>query len=176
MDVSLILSVVVLAGAGMVAVGFAALNIKDYFWFQVGPSLTLSDRYKPGLFRRMRGLLAPGASAPALIGGAAVMAMGVTLVELPCTAGLPMLWARLVAAQGVTGAAFGALLGLYLLMYALDELVIFGVVLVTLRAAKLQEAQGRLLKLVGGVALLAAVWLWTTPRSARGRGGRTRRS
>jgi hypothetical protein len=77
-----------------VAVGFAALNIKDYFWFQVGPSLALSDRYKPGLFRRMRGLLAPGMSGPALMGGAAVMALGVTLVELPCTAGLPLLWAR----------------------------------------------------------------------------------
>jgi hypothetical protein len=31
------------------------------------------------------------------------------------------------------------------------------------------------LKLVGGVALLVAMWCWTTPRSARGRRGHRRR-
>jgi hypothetical protein len=31
------------------------------------------------------------------------------------------------------------------------------------------------LKLVGGVALLAAMWRWTTPRSARGRSSHHRR-
>jgi hypothetical protein len=34
---------------------------------------------------------------------------------------------------------------------------------------------GDALKLVGGVALLATMWRWTTPRSVRGRSGYRRR-
>lgn len=34
---------------------------------------------------------------------------------------------------------------------------------------------GDVLKLVGGAALLVAMWCWTTPKSARGRSPRRRR-
>jgi hypothetical protein len=136
------------------AIVFGAVNVKEYFWFRAGPSLSIPERFKPGIYRRIRGLMAPGRTGAPLVGGAAAMAFGVTLIELPCTAGLPVLWTRLVAAEQVGAGGFGALLGLYLLMYALDELVLLGAVVVTLRATRLQETQGRVLKLVGGTVML----------------------
>jgi uncharacterized membrane protein HdeD (DUF308 family) len=47
------------------------------------------------------------------------------------------------------------LLVLYMLIYLLDELVIFGAVVVTMRAARIEEREGRVLKLVGGSVMLA---------------------
>jgi uncharacterized membrane protein HdeD (DUF308 family) len=41
-----------------------------------------------------------------------------------------------------------------MLIYQLDELVIFGGAVVTLRASKLEEKQGRILKLISGVLML----------------------
>ena len=42
----------------------------------------------------------------------------------------------------------------YMLVYQLDELVIFGVAVVTLKSSRLEEKHGRGLKLIGGMLLL----------------------
>ena len=138
----------------LVALFFAAVNIKDYFWYKEGVSLTIADEQKPGIYRSMRRVMNAGDSLPALIGATIVMAAGVSLVEFSCTAGFPVLWTNLLVAQGVTAVTFAALLLVYMLVYQLDELVIFGVAVVTLRASKLEEKQGRILKLISGVLML----------------------
>ena len=137
----------------MIALFFAGINIKDYFWYKEGVSLTISDEHKPGLYRKMRGILR-AESIGGMILATVVMAAGAALVELPCTAGFPMLWTSLVAGQGVTGLNFGLLLGLYIAMYLLIEVVLFVGAVVTLRSSKLQETHGRVLKLFGGTLML----------------------
>ncbi|MCH9668032.1 MAG: thioredoxin family protein [Actinomycetia bacterium] len=139
----------------LTAASIAAINIKDFFWFKKGVSLTIPDARKPGIYQRMRHVLAASDSLPTLIAATAVLAAGVSFVELACTAGFPVLWTNIVAAQDVSPTVFALLLGLYMLVYQLDELVIFGVAVVTLRATKIQERQGRLLKLVGGMLMLS---------------------
>ncbi len=39
-------------------------------------------------------------------------------------------------------------------IYQLDEMAIFGTVVVTLKASKLEEKHGRILKLIGGTLML----------------------
>lgn len=138
-----------------VALAFAAINIKDYFFFKQGASLTIPDAQKPGLYRKMRALADPNRSTASLIGGTIVLAAGVSLVEFSCTAGFPMLWTNLLTAQGVGALAFLALLALYLLIYQLDELLIFFGAVATMKAARLEEKHGRALKLASGMLMLA---------------------
>jgi thiol-disulfide isomerase/thioredoxin len=138
----------------LVALFFAAVNIKDYFWYKAGISFTIADEKKPGLYKSMRRVLSAGDSMPALIGATIVMSAGASLVEFSCTAGFPVLWTNLLAAQGVTALTFAALLGLYMVIYQLDEIAIFMAAVVSLRASKLEEKQGRILKLVGGMLML----------------------
>lgn len=138
----------------LVAIFFAAVNIKDYFWYKEGLSFTIADKQKPGIYRRLRRVLAAGDSTAGLIGATVVLAAGVSLVEFSCTAGFPVLWTNLLITQQVTTATFVALLLLYMLIYQLDELALFLVAVVTLKAGKLEEKQGRLLKLIGGMLML----------------------
>lgn len=139
----------------VIAAVFGAINIKDFFWFKKGVSLTIPEGRKPGIYQRMRRVLAVADSMPALVGATALLAAGVSFVELACTAGFPVLWTNLVAARQITPVAFVLLLALYMLVYQLDELVIFGGAVVTMRATRLQERQGHLLKLVGGLVMLS---------------------
>jgi cytochrome c biogenesis protein CcdA/thiol-disulfide isomerase/thioredoxin len=139
----------------LLALGFALVNIKDYFWYKEGLSFTISDKHKPKIYRDMRGIISGEKSSLALIGATIVMALGIALVELPCTAGFPVLWSKMVSAHQVSTMGFIMLLGLYLLIYLLDELLIFFTAVVTLKASKLEEKHGRVLKLVGGVVMLA---------------------
>jgi hypothetical protein len=148
----------------LLALTFAVVNIKDYFWYKEGLSFTISDKHKPKIYRDIRGIMAGGRSGWALIAATSVMAAGIALVELPCTAGFPVLWTNVVSTQHVSTVTFAGLLGLYLLIYLLDELVVFSSVVVTLKASKLEEKQGRVLKLIGGTVMLTlAVVLLVDP-------------
>jgi cytochrome c biogenesis protein CcdA len=139
----------------LLALAFAAVNIKDYFAFKRGFSLTIPDRYKPRIYREGRGLLDPDRSLIAVTGAAVAMALGIALVELPCTAGFPVVWSGLLTDAGVGSAEFGGLLAVYLGIYLLDEVLLFAVVVVTLRIARFQQRHGQLLKLIGGMVMLA---------------------
>lgn len=138
----------------LVALFFALVNIKDYFWYKEGLSFTIDDKHKPGIFQRMRKLMDAGDSFWGLVGGTIVMAAGVSLVEFSCTAGFPVLWTNLVSAQQVTAATFVMLLLTYMLVYQLDEMVIFFTAVFTLKSNKMEEKHGRILKLIGGVLML----------------------
>ena len=147
---------------------FGVLHLKEH-WTTRGPSVTLAAGSKPGIFRRMRALADPDRSLPATLGGTAVLAVGVSLLETPCTAGLPLLWTDLLAARDVPLSGAALLFVLYLVIFLIDELLVFGAVVVTMRATKMQEHHGQLLQLVGGtlmvtlaVAMLAAPHLLET--------------
>ena len=104
--------------------------------------------------QRMRRVLQAGDSLGALMAATVGLGLGVSLIEFSCTAGFPVLWANLVAAQNVTPLTFALLLLLYMVIYQIDEFGIFMVAVVTLRASKLEEKHGRILKLIGGTLML----------------------
>jgi cytochrome c biogenesis protein CcdA len=148
----------------LLALTFAAVNIKDYFAFKKGFSFTIPDRFKPRIYRGGRGLMDEDRSLLAVTGAAVVMALGIALVELPCTAGFPVVWSGLLADAGVSGAEFAGLLSVYLGIYLLDEVALFVAVVVTLRIARFQERHGQVLKLVGGMVMLAlGIVMLTSP-------------
>ncbi len=138
----------------LVAVFFGLINIKDYFWYKEGLSLTIDDKSKPGLYKRMRQVANAGDSLWGLIGGTIILAAGVSLIEFSCTAGFPVLWTNLLTSQNVTAATFFALLLVYMLVYQLDELGIFLVAVFTFKSSKVEEKHGRILKLIGGTLMV----------------------
>jgi len=138
----------------LVALFFALVNIKDYFWYKKGVSLTIDDKNKPGIYRNIRKIMDAGDSFWGLVGGTIVLAAGVSIVEFACTAGFPVIWTNLLTTQNASTLAFILLLVVYMVIYQLDELAIFLVSVFTLKASKVEEKHGRVLKLIGGVLML----------------------
>ena len=83
----------------------------------------------------------------------ATLAAGTALVELPCTAGLPMLWASLLSNAAVSGGAFFLLLLVYLAVFLSIAIAILIAAVATMRTRRLQEVHGRTLKLIGGIIM-----------------------
>ena len=138
----------------LIALFFGAINIKDYFFYKKGLSFTIDDRSKPGIYRGMRRVIDAGESFWGLAGATVVLAAGVSLIEFSCTAGFPVLWTNLLASQEVPALTFALLLLLYMIIYQLDELALFTVAVFTLKASRVEERQGRILKLIGGILML----------------------
>jgi glutaredoxin len=139
----------------LVALFFGLVNIKDYFWYKEGISFTIADDKKPGIYQRMRKLVDASQSFWGLASATVVLAAGVSLVEFSCTAGFPVLWTNLLVSQNVSGLTFILLLLLYLLIYQLEAMAIFFTAVYSLKASKLEEKHGRILKLIGGMLMLA---------------------
>ena len=138
----------------LLALGFGLVNVKDFFAFGKGFSFSIPDRFKPSIYKGGRSLR-KDRPLPVTLAITVALAAGVALIELPCTAGFPVVWTTLVAEAGIEGARFAGLLGLYLLVYLSVEIAILTAAVVTMRATRLQEVHGRTLKLFGGMVMIA---------------------
>ena len=146
---------VIRVGVAAVALFVGAVNVKDYFAYKKGLSFTIPDRFKPRIYRGGRSIRVADRPLAAVVGTTVAMAAGISLVELPCTAGFPVIWSGIMHTQGIDGANFAGLLGLYLLIYVGLEVALFVTVLVTLKIGRFEEHYGRMLKLLGGMVMLA---------------------
>jgi thiol-disulfide isomerase/thioredoxin len=139
--------------AGLLALTVAALNIKDFFWFKEGPSLSIPESAKPGLFKRMRGIVATGSLGP-MLASTVLLAIVANSYELLCTAGFPMVYTRVLTLAQLETWQYYAWLAAYNAIYVIPLLAIVIVFVKTMGARKLSESEGRILKLVSGFMML----------------------
>jgi thiol-disulfide isomerase/thioredoxin len=139
--------------AGLLAIAIAAINIKDYFWFKAGVSLSIPERARPGLFARMRRLV--GADRlPAMLLGSVVLALVANSYELLCTAGFPMVYTRVLTLNELDTTTYYLYLAAYNAIYIIPLALIVLVFTWTLGARRLSEREGRILKLMSGLMML----------------------
>lgn len=139
--------------AGIIAVLIALINIKDYFWFKKGISLSISNGAKPKLFDRMRALLSLD-STPTVIFYTVILAVVANSYELLCTAGFPMVYTRILTLGSLTTESYYLYLLLYNLIYILPLLGIVTFFTIKFGSRKLSEHEGIVLKLLSGVMML----------------------
>jgi hypothetical protein len=143
----------VTAAAGALAAVMGAINVKDFFVFKAGVSLSIPESRKADIFRRGREILAAG-SLPAMLAATVLLAVAANFYELLCTAGFPMVYTRVLTMQVANPAKHLLYLALYNLIYILPLLLIVLAFARTLGARKLSEREGRLLKLLSGLMML----------------------
>jgi len=140
-------------GLGIVAIVFGLINVKDFFAFHKGITLSIPDSAKPGIYRRVRNIVTANQMSTAL-SGAVVLAIIVNIIELLCTAGLPALYTQILTMQNLPVWKNYAYLALYIVAYMLDDAILVAIVVVTLSNRRLQEREGRWLKLLSGLIIL----------------------
>ncbi|HDM31763.1 MAG TPA: hypothetical protein ENG32_00090, partial [bacterium] len=86
--------------AGLIAVFAGLINIKDYFFFQKGISLTLPKSHKERFIQRVKNL-SLAKSTWALIGATSIIAATVNIYELLCTFGFPMVYTRVLTLRNL---------------------------------------------------------------------------
>lgn len=138
---------------GGLAVGIGLVNVKEFWAFGQGLSLAIPESAKPGLYARVRKILAAEHLSQAML-GILVLAILVNMVEFVCTAGFPALFTQVLSQQGLTTLEYYGFIGLYNLAYIADDAVMVTIAVVTLSHHKLQEREGRWLKLVSGIVML----------------------
>lgn len=142
---------VVLASLALIV---GSINLKDAIAAGSGPSLSIPDRAKPGIYRRVREVI-HAERLTAAMAAIIVLAILVNLVELLCTAGLPALYTAILTNQNLPAWKYYSYLALYIVAYMLDDAILVTIGVVTLSKRKLQERGGRWLKLLSGAVMFS---------------------
>lgn len=137
----------------LIAIVAGLINLKDFVAFGRGISLSIPEAAKPRIYRRMAGILhAP--TYMAAIAGTIVLAMLVQVVEFMCTSGFPALFTRILTLRELDTATYYGYMLLYNAAYMLDDIIVLGTGVVLLSRHRLQEKEGRVLKLIAGVVMV----------------------
>jgi thiol-disulfide isomerase/thioredoxin len=139
--------------AGLIALTIAVINIKDFFLFKKGFSLSVPEKAKPKLFERMRNLL-KATSLPSMMIGTIVLAIAANTYELLCTVGFPIVFTRVLTLNNLQTLQYYLYLIFYNVIYVIPLGIVVLIFAITLGSKKMTEWQGQVLKLISGLMML----------------------
>ncbi|MBD3676260.1 MAG: NrdH-redoxin, partial [Planctomycetaceae bacterium] len=137
---------------GIMALVIGGIHIKDFFAFKKGVSLSIPDSAKSKINVHMRKIITAETLWAAVL-GASVLAVMVNVLEMLCTLGLPTLYTNILESYGYPRWKDYAYIGLYNVAYMFDDSIMVIIAVVTLGKQRLEEKQGRWLKLVSGTVI-----------------------
>ncbi len=148
---------------GLIAIIAGIINIKDFFFFGRGISLTMSDDKRNRIFGRIgrivQGLRRAESKREIIFAVIAtfILAIMVNIIELGCTFILPVEYIEVLLNNypepiGLTHIFFTAFYGL---VYIIPLFAILGSFIYSFKSERLTERQGRILKLFGGIIMVS---------------------
>jgi len=143
---------------GLVAVIVGLINVKELFFFKKGISLSIPESAKPRLYKKIRGLVHEERLLIALA-AVVVLAFTVNMIELLCTAGFPAVYTKILTLNNLSAIQYYAYLLLYIIMYMIDDMLVFTIAVLTLSSKKLTEKQGKWMKFIAGFMMLVLGFL-----------------
>lgn len=86
--------------------------------------------------------------------GIIFLAFSVNLIELACSAGLPVLFTQILAMNNLTTFESGIYIFIYMLFFMLDDLIVFIIAMITFKVTGLSNKYSKYSHLIGGIIML----------------------
>jgi glutaredoxin len=137
---------------GLVAIGGGGLYLYEAFGKDPNQCNVTNLSRRQRIIARMKEI-SQFTAWPAMIVGVAVLAVSVNMIELVCTAGLPAIFTQILAFNNVTDLMRYGYIGLYILLYMIDDVIIFGIAIYTLHATGLTTKYRRFTLIFGGALM-----------------------
>lgn len=143
----------------LIALVAGLINLKDFFRYGWGVSLSIPASAKPNIYAQIRRILQAQSLFAAII-GVIILALLVQIVEFLCTSGFPALFTRILTLKQLDSVGYYSYLLLYNVAYIFDDILVLTIGVITLSQKRLQEKEGRWLKLISGLVMVAlAIYL-----------------
>lgn len=130
----------------------AFINIRNYFKSHDGCNV-VDDKKRKKIFKKIRKFTSEKSFLLALL-GVVGLAVSVNLVELACSAGLPLVFSELLALNNVSNFMKFIYTLLYVLFFLLDDLVIFVIAMFTMEVTGISTKYNKYSHLLGGIIML----------------------
>ncbi len=141
-------------GVGILALAAGYHNLKEYVTNPAGVCKVTGEEKKQRIVERLKSVVHERHFALALLGLIALAFM-VNMIELVCSAGLPAVYTQVLSLSDLPALAYYGYLMLYIIVFMLDDLIVFVVAMLTLQLTGATAKYTRASHLIGGVAMLA---------------------
>lgn len=138
---------------GLVALGSGIYSLKDYLENKDASCKVTANKKRRRVFDRLKEITQQKAFLAAL-GGIILLAFAVNLVELICSVGLPAIFTQVLAVNQLPKYQYYLYLVGYIFFYMLDDMIVFLLAMITLKATGLDSKYNRFSRLFGGILIL----------------------
>jgi len=113
----------------------------------------VDDKKRKKIFTKIKKFTKEKSLGLALI-GVIGLAVSVNIVELACSAGLPLVFSELLAINNIKGIASLMYVLLYILFFLIDDIVVFSIAMFTMEATGISTKYNKYSHLIGGIIML----------------------
>lgn len=140
---------------GIFAVGFGGYNISKFIKTRnqdVGCEVT-TQKSRSKIIEKIKAITKKQNLLIALV-GVVILAATVNLIELACSAGLPLLFSSILAYNDVSMGLSFLYVGVYILFFLIDDIIIFTIAMVTMKVTGISNKYSRYSSIIGGVLMV----------------------
>lgn len=138
----------------VVAIIGGILNLKSFIVsFKDSGCEVVDDKRRKKIFSKIKKFTKEKSFLIAM-GGIALLAVSVNLIELACSAGLPMVFSEVLAINNVSSSMKFLYMLLYILFFLLDDLVVFFIAMFTMKVTGISTKYNKYSHLLGGIIML----------------------
>ncbi|MCI9110298.1 MAG: hypothetical protein HFH47_00620 [Bacilli bacterium] len=136
----------------LVAIVAGAYNLNKYFKEPDGCGVT-NKKQRKQIFEKIKKFTKEKSLILALV-GVITLAITVNLVELACSAGLPLLFTSVLAMNDLNAFEYGLYIFIYIFFFLIDDIIIFLIAMKTMEIKGISTKYGKYSSLIGGVLML----------------------
>lgn len=139
---------------GIIALGAGIWQIRSFTLYKPGVCevAPIGSKRQEKLTEKAKQIVQSSA-LPATLLGVIALALGVNLIEFFCSAGLPAIYTRILSLSELSSFSYYSYLLLYTFIFMLDDLIIFGIALITLKHIGFTEKYTKWSTLIGGLLI-----------------------
>ncbi len=140
---------------GAFAIFFGGYNLYNYLKsFKKDDGCVVTDKpQREKLLEKAKRIVKANSLWVAII-GIITLAVTVNLIELACSAGLPLLYTQILAYNDVSSIGYLGYVSVYILFFLLDDLLIFAVAMITMKVTGFSTKYTKYSHLIGGLIMV----------------------
>jgi thiol-disulfide isomerase/thioredoxin len=137
--------------AGVALVG-GFINLKSGLKKDTGCEV-VDDKKREKIFTRIKKFTSEKKFLLAL-GGIILLAISVNLIELLCSAGLPVIFTQILALNELTSIEYYLYILLYIIFFMIDDILVFFIAMATLKLTGISTKYGKISHIIGGILMI----------------------
>jgi len=138
----------------LIAIGGGAYNLKEFFTEKDDATCKVTDeKKKKKIVQKMKEIVKKD-SFWLVLGGIIVLAASVNLIELVCSAGLPVVFTQVLAMSNLSQWQYLLYMLLYIFIYMLDDIIVFGAAMLALKVTAKTNKYTHYSHLIGGILMI----------------------
>lgn len=143
---------------GIVAIGSGAFHINKYFTTNDDGCEVVDKEKRKKIFAQIKNITSSKKFIAALV-GIVTLAFSINLIELVCSAGLPAIYTNILSTHNIARWQHYSYLLLYILVYMLDDIAIFVIAMLSLKAVGISKKYQKLSSIIGGIIIFIVGFL-----------------